>query len=65
MNFALNCVALVVLITQSTKNIESKRPKDNHDVWRIKTKVKVLRPPELENVKGTTVKDKVVLSPRL
>jgi hypothetical protein len=39
---ALNYVALVLYIIQSTKNLESKSPKENHDVWRIKTKVKVL-----------------------
>ena len=59
---ALNFVALVLYIIQSTKNLESKSPKENHDVWRIKTNVKVLWPPELEHVKGFTVKDKVVLA---
>jgi hypothetical protein len=54
-----------VFIIQSTKNIEFVRPKDNHDVWRIKAKVKVPWPPVLENVKGITDKDKAVLSPRV
>ena len=53
---ALNYVALVLYIIQSTKNLESKCPKENHDVRRIKTQVKVLWSPELEHVKGITVK---------
>lgn len=56
---ALSSAALLFYIIQSTKNLEFKSPKEYHDVWRIKTKVKVLCPPQLEHVKGITVKDKV------